>query len=57
MRSIVPGEQYTVDPLSQLKMSWLLRQRLRRVRERQGTGLLLGLGERPRVTLRSGVQK
>lgn len=32
---------YTVDPLSQLKMSWLLRQRLRRVRERHKTGLLM----------------
>lgn len=32
---------YTVDPLRQLKMSWLLRQRLRRVRERRRTGLLM----------------
>lgn len=38
---IVPKTPYTVDPLGQLKMSWLLRQRLRRVRARQETGLLL----------------
>jgi hypothetical protein len=32
---------YTVDPLSQFKMSWLMRQRLRWIRDRHGTGLLL----------------
>lgn len=34
-------DPYTVDSLSQLKMSWLLRQRLRRVTGRRKTGLLL----------------
>lgn len=38
---IVRHAPYAVDPLSQLKMSWLLRQRLRRVKERHGTGLLM----------------
>jgi hypothetical protein len=37
----VPKAPYTVDPVSQLQMSWLLRRRLRQVRERQRTGLLM----------------
>jgi hypothetical protein len=38
---VVRRAPYTVDPLSQLKISWLLRQRLHRVRGRQLTGLLM----------------
>lgn len=34
-------DQYVVDPLSGVKLSWLLRRRLRRVRARHETGLLM----------------
>lgn len=34
-------DPYTVDSLNQLRMSWQLRQRLRRVTDRRGTGLLM----------------
>jgi hypothetical protein len=36
LRFEVQRTPYTMDPLSQVKMSWLLRQRLRRVKERHG---------------------
>ena len=32
---------YTVQPLSEVRLSWLVRFRLRRIRKRHGTGLLM----------------
>jgi hypothetical protein len=34
-------DPYVVDPLSEIKLSWLLRCRLRRVRRRHETGLVM----------------
>jgi hypothetical protein len=34
-------DPYVVDPLSEIKLSWLVRRRLRRVRQRHETGLLM----------------
>jgi hypothetical protein len=34
-------DPYVVDPLSEIKLSWLVRRRLRRVRQRHETGVLM----------------
>src|SRR5215813_11475622 len=38
---IMRDDPYVVDPLREIKLSWLVRRRLRRVRHRHQTGLLM----------------